>query len=381
MTGRIHSIDAVRGFCLLNIFVNHITLGFFKELSFSKVGLSDSSEIFVLISGISTYIFYGKMQLRSMILMFLLRFTKLYYFGIIVVVTTVTLVLFVDFLNGDLNVLNKGAVDAVYGNGGISSILSMFNFQNKIGYSAILALYAYLMLFGPILVGLAAKMWWYSLLPAAFIWVVVGHFGLVLPNDSIDEPFVLTVLPWTLTFACGVALGAAIKQGVRVPQSRLLKGLALAYVLGYVIFIALIAPRWPAGMDWLIARDDHFWLGGSKTYQSPLRLLHVLALAYLLISCPDAPLIRLLRRADPRNVLCRLGRRSLPVFVFGAIVSTAANEALYAAHHFFGAKSLPSIAVELVFVALGIAVMIAIADRRGPFQRPNRVVAEQPISP
>jgi hypothetical protein len=89
----------------------------------------------------------------------------------------------------------------------------------------------------------------------------------------------------------------------------------------------------------------------------------------------------LLHQADPRNILCRLGRRSLPIFAFGAVVSVAADEALFAAHHFFGAKSLPAIAVELVFVALGIAVMIAIADRRWPFQRPSRVVAEQPISP
>ena len=381
MTGRIHSIDAARGLCLLNIFVNHITLGFSKEISFSKIGLSDAAEIFVLVSGVSTYLFYGTLQIEAMTRGLWKRAIRLYVVNAVVVLLTLILIISIDYMTGDRKIFDQDIVDAIQSNGVERSLWFMFSFQQSVGYSVVLKLYMYFMLLCPALIWLSSKMWWYALPPAVLIWAAAGQFDLVSRNSLTGEPFALTILPWTLIFTCGIALGAAIKQGVHVPQSRLLRALALAYVLGYVVFVALIMPRWPAASDWFATRNDHFWLGGSKTYQSPLRLLHALSLVYLFISWPGAPLIRLLHQSDPRNILCRLGRRSLPIFAFGAVVSVAADEALFAAHHFFGAKSLPSIAVELAFVALGIAVMIAIADRRWPFQRPSRVVAEQPLSP
>jgi hypothetical protein len=381
MTDRIHSIDAVRGLCLLNIFINHITLGFSKEISFSKIGLSDAAEIFVLVSGVSTYLFYGAFQIEVMTRGLWARAIKLYIVNVAVVLLTLIVIVSIGYLAGNSEILDQDLVDAIQSNGLDRSLWFMFSFQQSVGYSVVLKLYMYFMLLCPALIWLSSRMWWYALPPAVFIWAAAGQFDLVSRNSLTGEPFALTILPWTLIFTCGIALGAAIKQGARVPKSRLLTGLAFAYVFGYVVFVALIMPRWPAASDWFATRNDHFWLGGSKTYQSPLRLLHALSLVYLFISCPRAPLIRLLHQASPRNIFCRLGRRSLPIFAFGAVVSVAADEALFAAHHFFGAKSLPSIAVELVFVALGIAVMIAIADRRWPFQRPNSVVAEQPISP
>lgn len=60
-TGRIistryHAIDAIRGFCLVNIFITHLSTSMIKEASPSKLGFSDSAEIFVLLAGISTSI-------------------------------------------------------------------------------------------------------------------------------------------------------------------------------------------------------------------------------------------------------------------------------------------------------------------------------------
>ncbi|POR56665.1 OpgC domain-containing protein [Bosea psychrotolerans] len=378
---RIHSIDAARGLCLLNIFINHITLGFSKEISFSKLGLSDAAEIFVLVSGVSTYLFYGTLQIEAMTLGLWRRAIRLYFVNAIIVLSTLGVIMSIDHFTGDLKIFDQDIVDALRSNEVERSLWLIFSFQQSVGYSVVLKLYMYFMLLCPALIWLSSRTWWYSLPPAVLIWAVAGQFDLVPRNSLTGEPFALTILPWTLIFTCGIALGAAIKQGVEVPQSRFLKILAFAYVLGYVVFVTLIAPHWPAAIDWFATRNDHFWLGGSKTYQSPLRLLHALSLVYLFISCPGAPLIRLLHQANPRGFLCRMGRRSLPIFAFGAVVSVAADEALFAAQHFFGARSLPSIAVELVFVALGIAAMIAIADRRWPFQRPNRIVAEQPISP
>jgi hypothetical protein len=101
MTDRIHSIDAVRGLCLLNIFINHITLGFSKEISFSKIGLSDAAEIFVLVSGISTYLFYGTFQIEVMTRGLWARAIKLYIVNAAVVLLTLIVIVSIGYLAGE----------------------------------------------------------------------------------------------------------------------------------------------------------------------------------------------------------------------------------------------------------------------------------------
>ena len=59
-TGRLHGIDFWRGFILCTIFINHVQGTFFERLSFKNFGLSDASEAFVFIAGLSLALAYGR---------------------------------------------------------------------------------------------------------------------------------------------------------------------------------------------------------------------------------------------------------------------------------------------------------------------------------
>ena len=79
----------------------------------------------------------------------------------------------------------------------------------------------------------------------------------------------------------------------------------------------------------------------------PTRLLHVMALAYLLVHARVwAPLTRL-ANADP--IVTRLGRNSLPVFVAGSLMSMIGYIVLV--------QTGNDLAVELVLTLTGLTVM------------------------
>jgi hypothetical protein len=362
MALRIHAIDAVRGFCLLNIFINHVTVGIVREISISKIGLSDTAEIFVFLAGLSAYLFSRRKNGMSIFFLWR-RALTLYCVNVGVISTTIVILLISDYVTGDTSILD-GSVKYIFTKYDFMDISeSIFMFRQEYGYSVVLRLYVFLMILAPALIWLSNRSWWYALPPAVLIWMAAGHFDLVVRNNLTGDLLALTLLPWILIFTCGVALGAAMTQGVRLPQSRLLLGAALVYVIGFVVLVSAILPHWPAAQAWFETRNDHFWLGGSKTYQSPARVLHALAVVYVFIACAKAPVIRLFHEVEAGNVLCRLGRASLPVFAFGAIAAVVADEIVYSANLSFGARSLRSIAIELTVVALAFAIMIAIADR------------------
>ncbi len=184
----------------------------------------------------------------------------------------------------------------------------------------------------------------------------------------------MTLAPWLLIFTCGLALGAGMAQGVRMPRSPFLLGASLALIAGYLVLLQVL-PLWPEGQAWAASRDEHFWLGASKIHESPLRVLHALSLVYVMVAYAQAPVIRLIHRVGPDNVLCRLGRRSLPVFTFGAILALPANEILNQANLAYGPGSWPAIGLELAFVAIGVAAMVVIADCRWRWPTASRWVS------
>ena len=369
MTQRISSIDAVRGLCLVNIFVNHITLGVLLELSPSKIAFCDSADIFVLLAGISTFLAYGprregwvweearaRMWRRALIL----------YLANLVVIAASFLILRVGETGAPPPAPDQMPGALIESAGAVSYWWHALTMQQSIGYSMVLRLYVVLMIAAPFYVWLAAKRYWYPLVPAGLLWLAGGHF-LLAESDSLTGTLLsMTVLPWQLVFAAGVALGAAIVQNVALPRPRWLVVAAAAVVVAGTALLVIGPQVSPDARLWLEARNDAFWTGISKSYQSPLRLLYLAALAYAFMALKEAPFVRLFHRADPDGLLCRLGRRSLRVFALGAILALAFDHLLWnlIAAGLVAQGSGGAILAELALVALGIAAMARIAGRR-----------------
>lgn len=370
MNERINAIDAARGFCLINIFVNHVTLGVLLEASPSKIAFCDSADIFVLLAGMSAFLAYGPREGRAFdpaaaSARMWRRALTLYLFNLAILAGS-----FLVFLVGGAGapppepaLAPPGVMAAA---GAPAYLWHTLTMQQSVGYSMVLRLYIVLLIVGPFYLWLAARRYWYPLLPAAAIWLASGHFALVVDDSLTGERLSMTLLPWQLIFAAGISLGAAIVQRVKLPRSPMLIMTAALIVFGGTWLLVVGERLWPEVHAWLETRNDHFWTGISKTFQSPLRLLYMGALAYLVMACPKAPLIRLLHEAKTTSILCRLGRRSLEVFAFSAVFALAIDQLLWnlmsaglVARHSPGA-----ILMEIMSVAAGLWLMLRIADRR-----------------
>ena len=250
--------------------------------------------------------------------------------------------------------------------------------QQSVGYSMVLRLYVVLMLVAPFYVWLAAKRYWYPLVPAALLWLVGGHF-LLAERDSLTGTLLsMTVLPWQLVFAGGVALGAAIVQRVELPRPRWLVVAAAALVVAGTALLVIAPQASPDARLWLEARNDAFWTGISKSYQSPLRLLYLAALAYSFMALSNAPFVRLLHRAAPDGLLCRLGKSSLRVFALGAILALAVDHLLW---NLMAAELIAQGSGAAILVELGLAALALLAMARIAAPRPRKLVTPTGFEP
>lgn len=231
------------------------------------------------------------------------------------------------------------------------------------GYSCVLRLYIALMLFAPVLLRLALWRVWAPLPPAILLWASAGHCDWVLPNSLSGIPFTQTILPWTLLFTIGIVVGQGMNLGLRLPCNRRIVGLALGYLAGSLVFL-MLSPLWPSAQDWIAMRNDRFWFGASKTYLSPLRVLHVLALAYLVMALPKAPLIRMLHQVRRDHGLARLGRRSLRVFTMGAVAAVVASELLDLAAVRLNGAWFPVMLLEAALIGLFVGLALRLGHSR-----------------
>lgn len=380
MRNRVHAVDAIRGFCLVNIFVTHFTIGVLYKASPSNLGYSDSAEIFVFLAGVSTFFAYGRLNFRQALATLWKRSAKLYKYNLVVILSSLLGLVAIAALVGAQAMLDAELL-GVLGDASLGVVAwNIASLQQSVGYSTVLQLYVILMFMAPVFLWLASRRWWWPLPPAVLVWALAGQFGWIGHDSLTGTPLNLTILPWTLVFVCGVAFAAGMEQGVRLPRSRRLLLAAATIVLSYLVLLYAL-PHWPQGQAWAAERNDHFWLGSSKKYESPLRLFHLLSLVYIVAAFPKAPVIRLIHEVGRDNILARLGRRSLQVFTFGAVYALLANEILFFVQGLQGRRSLAAIGLELALVAGGLAIMRLIADRRWPLGAPAARSSTQPAVP
>lgn len=366
---RIHAIDAIRGFCLLNIFVNHVTVGYLNGFSPSRIMFSDSAEAFVFLAGISCFLAYGgrggapfTSDNRSRIWR---RAFTLFWINSIIALLSIAILL----ASGSVAAPVEPTIfptELIKAHGIGLYLWHVLTMQETAGYSVVLRLYVVLMLIAPLYIWLAGKRFWYPLIPAGLLWLVAGQMSLAESNSLSDVPLALTLLPWNLVFAAGITLGAGIAQGRKLPQSRMFTFTAAALVLAGPICFIFLTRLSPDVLLWVDTRNDYFWTGASKSLQSPLRVAYMLALAYLFIARRNAPVIRLIHAVPPSNFLTILGRRSLEVFAVGAVLALIADQLLWAlfSHDIVAAGSISAIAIEGAMFGLAILAMLKVAQSK-----------------
>ncbi|APG92916.1 OpgC family protein [Sinorhizobium americanum] len=323
-TGRDTRLDVFRALCLLTIFINHVPGQYLEYLTHKNIGFSDSAEAFVLISGLSVDVAYGGRFVAGARLALTLKVWRraLTLYVAHIMTSVVTLAIFAggalyfgrQDLIGEINI--RPIVDQAE-----QGIVAMVLLGHQLGYNNILSMYAVLFLMLP------GMLWLNAVSPrllfglSATLWLAAGCFKLV-PYNFLDEGYwFLNPWSWQFLFVIGIIAMTHVRRGGSLPRSWWLIAPSAAYLL--------ISAAWVLFSWWNI--DFSFGLpavltGFDKTFLSLTRLLHVLALAYLLAI---TPLVSRLTRLDANHPLVMIGRNSLPVFIFGTILAMAGQVLLF----------------------------------------------------
>jgi hypothetical protein len=313
-------IDFFRGLALIFIFIDHVPGNMLAQLTLRNFGLSDASELFVLLAGVSAALAYGSAfdgdAWKAGFARIGRRIAELYTAHLLLLGVSVC----------GLAVIARASENPVYfehvnlapfGYDPLAAIWRALVLQHQPAYLDILPLYMLLLGWFCVLIALARIHEVLALVASAVLWVIANFNALNLPSYPDSLGWYFNPFAWQLLFSLGVLAGLAHRRGAPVPRSRWLCFAAIAYLL----FAFLLVAPWTQIPGWedqeLLPRD---LLGPiSKQNLSPWRLANILAFAYMIaISVPASA--SWLRHPYLRWVI-NLGRHALEVFCTGTISS------------------------------------------------------------
>lgn len=363
---RDHRIDFLRGLALVTIFINHVPGTLLGAYTSRNFGFSDAAEAFVLISGISTGLAYSpfrnpKPDWRSALRPWKRAFTIWWVQAVIVLVIYLILAM-TQHLPAVAELAAERNVTPALENP-IGLLAPLLLLSHQFNCADILPLYILFMLAAPGLIASGAR-WPRALMAASIImWLAAGLRTLNLPTWPTDQGWFFNPLSWQLLFVAGLLTGLAVTRGRRTlpvrPFALLLAAVFLCFSALWMQFPAL-ADRgydflWMVqerlGIPWFLASFD-------KTYLAPLRLLHILALAYVLSAWPY---LHRIAGSPWTAFFAILGRNALPVFATGTVLAYIIQ--------IIREISPPSDKLDILLIGAGLILQFLVALARDRLKR------------
>jgi hypothetical protein len=341
-------IDVFRALALLTIFVNHVPGTIYEHVTHKNFGFSDSAEAFVLISGIAIGLAYGrKFRPGNRLVTAIKAWRRAGVLYVAHIMTTVaTLAIFsaaaLHFNHPDL--LRLINIDVIIDDTP-EALLGIATLGHQIGYNNILSMYAVVLLMLPLLLLIGRLSLWLMVAISGTLWLLAGIYWIAPVNFPTQGYWFLNPLSWQFLFVIGMAGTLHVLRGGTIPFNRWLAGAASLY-----LFISLLWVRIPLwGLDTSLGLPTVI-TGFDKTFLSLTRLLHVLSLAYLIVTIPA---LANLARTRPDHPLAVLGKHSLPVFIAGTILAMIGQV--------MKVVSPSSLLLDTVIIATGISLQFGFA--------------------
>lgn len=306
---RDHRIDALRGLALIMMYIDHIPENLLNRFTMRNVGFADAAEVFVLLAGYASWLAYGRRIPRDgfwvVCKRIFARCWKIYLFQMgLVLISLFSIyqwrriwVLPVDFLEPEL----------AHGYSIARSFWRLLLLDALPSNLNILPLYIILLSFFPLLYLAMQYRWWLALGVSGLLWGWVNldpWFN--FPNWLDPDGWFFNPLAWQFLFVLGV-YGSVLakKHGGDLPAIRGLQYSAILYLL-FSFFEAFPWQYWGLPDLRLIELSIP-----AKAYLSPLRLLDVMAIFYLVQSVQWT---KWFSEAWLGQILALYGRHSLEVF-------------------------------------------------------------------
>jgi hypothetical protein len=350
-------LDFFRGLALFCIFIDHLPNNILSEFTLQSVMFSDAAEVFILISGCTAGLVYGRAMERQGFVIAGVRIYhrvwQLYVAHVFLFMMFIAMVAYtVGALNNSLYAEEFGAASFLDEPG--VAVAKALTLQFQPAFMHILPLYIALLAVLPFALA-GFRSWSAAMLFASFaLWLAV----------QLDKRIALSAYPgpdgvwpfnpfaWQALFLLAAWLGwRRIHGGVSWLSRRWLFWLAACVSLaGFLIRFNWMLHGFYDPIPVLISGKP-LWLFLSKTDLGLLRFANVLAVA-LLVAHLIHPQARFLRsRAAWPFVIC--GRNSLHIFCLGILLSVLGHLVL---NEYFG-----GIPMQLAVSAAGVAIMISVA--------------------
>lgn len=352
-------IDAFRGLALLMILIDHIPGNPYEILTIRNFGFSDAAEAFFVMSGIAAGIAYSSAVERwsrdetglwPAIAPLWRRAWTLYLVQIFLTVAALALYAWAadTFLRADFRVQHNLGLIYAETSAALSGIATL---GYQIGYVNILPAYILLLLAAPLALWGGLRAPWVTLGLSAALWLVAGAQGWNVPNHPGGGGWFFSPFAWQAIFVLGLVIGIRHRQGRRlVPVWPPLFWGAVAFL------VFVLAWRWLPDlgpyMNHKLAELSALGapsnlVSHNKTHLALPRLLHILALVYVISCLPAVTRACAHRAAAPLRLL---GRQGLLVFGAGTILALAAQIVMDVEPDMVGLPwLLPLVAVAIVY--------------------------------
>jgi len=353
-------LDVLRGMALITIFINHVPGNAYEYLTSRNFGFSDAAEGFVLMSGIAAGLAYskgfGKLPFTEVAGRMWARARKLYFVHMLIIALAIAILWAgVNFL-GTTNLGDRVNFTRILTEPA-ATVVGVLTLGHQLAYFNILPLYVMLLLAAPVFIMIGRRSLWGMIGVSAAIWFVSGYYRINMPNFPGDGGWFFNPFSWQFLFVIGLAGGMAAKQGRSlVPPMRWLFWAAVAYLL-FSLYWLWVTPGLLPGSE----RLPFFVAGFDKTFLPGPRLLHVLALTYVLI---NLEIVEAFCRSRYASVLDTFGRNSLPVFASGSVMAMA--------FQLYGEVFETAFVADTILLGTGLVLQywIALYVSRTPATRP-----------
>jgi hypothetical protein len=356
-------LDACRGLALWFIFLDHIPNNTLAWLTIRNYGFSDTTEVFVFVSGYTCMLVYGgalrEQGWPTTITRALRRGWEIYVAFLLLLIAYLALVWvvgrgseFVDETNTAIFFGNPGA-----------AIVRALAMQYTPVNTDVLPTFVLLHLAFPGLLWLLTRNAVAALTASFLLYVLVQALGWNLPAWPGGEWY-FNPLAWQVLFVFGAWYaykGSGQLRGIL--QSRAALWLAILY-LAFSLAVALslqfkgLEGFMPAALSKLIYPVD-------KSSLDPLRLLHFLSLAIIVSRLTPPDWHGLMKPWAMAMIRC--GENSLAIYCFGVLLSFIGHVILVRFSGNFTTQVVVSVAgIALMIAAATVMTQTAKLDRRGP---------------
>jgi hypothetical protein len=356
-------LDACRGLALWFIFIDHIPDNALTWLTLRNYGFSDTTEVFVFVSGYTCMLAYGgalpEQGWPTIVARALRRSWEIYAAFLLLLIAYFVLIW---VAGGGSRYLDETNTAFFFRNPG-AALLHAAMLQYTPVNTDILPTFALLHLAFPALLYFMTRSAAMTLTASFLLYFMVQMFSWHVPAWPSGELY-FNPLAWQVLFVFGAwYAGEGAARIKTIVQSRAALALAMLY-LAFSLAVAL---------SWQIAALEGFLPDAvskliypiSKSHLAPLRLLHFLALAILVSRLAPRDWRGLLKPWVTAMVRC--GENSLALYCFSILLSFTGFVILNRISATFAMHAAVSVAgIALMIAAATLMTWEAKLDRRGP---------------